>query len=163
MSKLNKLAALALVLNLLGYIPKIGHLFSLAGFILGIFVYRELESLGLISNAWKKFMAITLLSLIAVVLAVIGYLSHNITISIIFSILAYATGLLTAWITYLLSREVMATAINTQEKSFKIAAVLLKISAFTMPVLIGFLIQGLAQLVFLIAAIIYKPNQAIED
>jgi len=163
MSKLNKLAVLALVLNLLGYIPKIGHLFSLAGFILGIFVYRELESLGLISNAWKKFMAITLLSLIAVVLAVIGYLSHNITISIIFSILAYATGLLTAWITYLLSREVMATAINTQEKSFKIAAVLLKVSAFTMPVLIGFLIQGLAQLVFLIAAIIYKPNQAIED
>ena len=36
MSKLNKLALVALIFNILGYLPKIGHVFSLVGFIVGV-------------------------------------------------------------------------------------------------------------------------------
>lgn len=164
MSKLNILGLSALVLNLLGYIPKIGHLFSLAGFIVGVLTYRELEALGLIKGAWKLFTTITLLSLVAVALATLGYIYQDrVVLAITVSGVAYVIGLIIAWVTYRLSQQLELTAGQTQSKSFKVTAIILKISAFTMPVLVGFLIQGLAQLVFLIAAIIYKPNQVIKD
>lgn len=162
MSKLNKLALTSLILNLLGYIPNWGHLFSVAGFSVGILVYRELEHLGLVAGAWKLFTAITLLSIVAVLLATFGFIYEDKPVlAISLSVIAYLIGLGAAWLTYKLAQRFRLTIIQTGAKNFAITAIMLKIAAFTMPLLIGFLIQGVAQLVFLVTAIFHKPNQSI--
>lgn len=164
MSKLNKLALVALIFNILGYLPKIGHIFSLVGFIVGVLTYRELEVLGLIKGAWKSFIGITVLSIIAVLFAVIGYLYQDkISVSLTMSVVAYAVGLGATWCTYKLMKQMEETVAITGNKSFKITLVTLRVAVFTMPILVGFLIQGIAQLVFLISAIMYKPSQVQND
>ncbi len=158
MLHIRKYAWAALVFSLLGYVPSFGHLFSLFGFIAGVMVYRNLEKVGLIQKATRLFVGITLLSLLAVVFATIGWLAKNQLPAVSFSILAYSIGLVVAWLTYLLHKELAKTAELAGTKLFRISAVLLKISAFTMPILIGFLIQGITQLIIYVAVIEYKPQ-----
>ena len=160
MNKLKALAWAGLIFSLLGYLPKIGHFFSLIGFSCIFLMYRELAWQKLSSKAGKLYLIITLLSLMAVILAIFGWVYGQL-IGGVLSIVAYAIGMYVAWSTYLLSLEMRKIAHLSGHKLFKVAARMLKISAFTMPLLIGFLLQAITQLFILIAVILYKPQQKI--
>ena len=150
-------AWIGLIFSLLGYFPKIGHVFSLIGCISIALMYHELAKTQLTLKGTRIYILITLLSLLAVVLAVFGWVYGQLVGGIL-SIVAYAVGIFVAWQTYLLALEFRRVAQITGAKSFRVIAMLLRISAFTMPLLIGFLLQALTQLVILIAVIIYRPT-----
>lgn len=160
MNKIHKYAWAGLIFSLLGYFPKVGHLFSLLGFIAGILMYRELETAGIIKKAAKLYVAITLLSLVAVLFATLGWVYGHLP-AVVLSTIAYVIGLVVARLTYLLYKEVAKTSDSYGGRLFKVSAVMLQVAAFTMPILIGFLIQGIAQLVIFVAVIKYKPQDQV--
>lgn len=161
MRKLHNYAWAGLIFSLLGYIPKWGHIFSLLGFIFGIFMYLELKRAKLVEKAARLYIIITLLSLLAALLATLGWI-FGFPLAIFLTILAYIVGLIVAWFTFQLSREITATANITGSGLFDICAVMLKVSAFTMPILIGFLIEAIAQLLIYIAVINYTRLDSLD-
>ena len=150
MTKIQRYAGLGLIFSLLGYIPKIGYIFSIVGVIACALVYREWAQAKLSQSATKLYLAITILSLIALIMALWGW-TYGQLVGGVIAILAYALGIFVAWLTYLLHLEVRKVALWRHDKLLKIAALMLKVAAFTMPLLIGFLLQALTQLIILIA------------
>lgn len=163
MSKLHQFAWLSLVLNLLGYVTHWGSVFSLLGFIATIFLYLQFERRNFVDKIVKLYIITSVLMTVSLFLAASAYIiqahTHVMSIgSISLLVAAYLVGLGAAFLTYKLSTKVRLIAEHCNSKAFRIASILFKISAYTMPLIIGILIQAIAQLAVLIAAIIYKPH-----
>ena len=163
MSKLHQFAWLSLILNLLGYVTDWGGFFSLLGFIATIFLYLQFERRNFVDKIVKLYIITSLLMTLSLFLAAAAYIiqvrTHVMSIgSISLLAVAYLVGLGVAFLTYKLSTKVRLIAEHCNSKAFRVASILFKISAYTMPLIVGILIQAIAQLAVLIAAIIYKPH-----
>ncbi len=162
MSKLHQFAWLSLVLNLLGYVTHWGSVFSFLGFIATIFLYLQFERRHFVDKIVKLYVITSVLMTLSLFLAaayIIQVRTQVMSIgSISLLIVAYLVGLGAAFLTYKLSTKVHLIAEHCNSKAFRIASILFKISAYTMPLIVGILIQAIAQLAVLIAAIIYKPG-----
>ena len=105
----------------------------------------------------KLYAWIAVLSVFAVLLA---YFSQELAVpsSRVLEIGAYLLGLFIALLTWHFAKKIQQLATLAEDRLLRISGHLTKVAALTMPILIGFLIHGLTQLLIVMAVILYKPK-----
>lgn len=99
---------------------------------MGFLAYINLDKSALTNSSMFKYLSI------AVVVALLLFLTYT---------------------TYLVAVNLLTLGENSDNLSFKISGVLTKVAAFTMPLMgLGLLFLVLAQPIFLLGCIMYKPS-----
>lgn len=161
--QINLLGGIALALFAAGAIPSLAWL-SLPGLILLIYLYLQVDKLGFGSKLFR----ISLIQLIPMIPAMgfLAYINLNksvldnsavlmyVSVAVVVALLLFLT-----YTTYLVAVNLLTLGENSGNLSFKISGVLTKLAAFTMPVMgLGLLFLVLAQPIFLLGCIMYKPS-----
>lgn len=164
MSKqINLLGGMALILFAAGAFPKLEWL-ALPGLILLMYLYLQIDKLGFGSKLFR----ISLIQLIPL-LPAMGFLAYinldqaalanNLMLNYLSIALIVGLLLFLTYTTYLVATNLLLLGKNANNLWFKISGVLTKVAAFTMPLMgLGLLFLVLAQPIFLLGCIIYKPN-----
>ena len=163
--QINLIGGIALILFAAGAFPKLEWL-ALPGLILLMYLYLQIDKLGFGSKLFR----ISLIQLIPLLLAM-GFLAYinldqaavtnnsmlnYLSIALIVGLLLFLT-----YTTYLVATNLLLLGKNANNLWFKISGVLTKVAAFTMPLMgLGLLFLVLAQPIFLLGCIIYKPSNS---
>lgn len=161
--QINRLGFIALVSFVLGMVPGIGVWFSIIGMILTMVVYSRVDKLGYGTSLFKinlyQWVAVIIPLLILSVLGIKFADSGN-DRGVDFILLALCLVLLLflAGVNYFVAKNLSLIGHKSNNFWFRTSASLTKIGAYTLPVLIGFLPIILAQPIFLLGCIVYKPD-----
>lgn len=161
--QINLIGGIALILFAAGAFPKLEWL-ALPGLILLMYLYLQIDKLGFGSKLFR----ISLIQLIPL-LPAMGFLAYinldqaavtnnsmlnYLSIALIVGLLLFLT-----YTTYLVATNLLLLGKNANNLWFKISGALTKVAAFTMPLMgLGLLFLVLAQPIFLLGCIIYKPS-----
>ena len=160
--QINILGIIALGSFILGMIPDVGMWFSIVGMILTMILYNQVDKLGYGTNLFK----INLYQLLAViapvlVLSLLGIKfadsGNDRGIALVLVGLCLVLLLFLAWVNYLVAKNLSVIGQKSANFWFKLSGSLTKAGAYTMPVLVGLLLVMLAQPIFLLGCIVYKP------
>lgn len=164
MSKqINLLGGIALALFAAGVVPSLEWL-ALPGLILLMYLYLQIDKLGFGSKLFR----ISLFQLV-LMLPAMGFLAYinlnksalDNSTTMIYSSVAVVVALLVflTYTNYLVAVNLSHLGKSSDNLFFKISGVLTKVAAFTMPLMgLGLLFLVLAQPIFLLGCIVYKPS-----
>lgn len=187
MTKLQKLALVAFIFNVLLFIPSIGILGITLGIVFTILVYMEMHKQHLTQNATKLYIYILLLNsffaLAVIPMVMLFYLvvtgdsenilgnlwkielagkTYGVGLGHILAVLGYVALLISMTYIFRLSSEIKHLSVMADNSLlFRFAAGLLKVSAITMPILVGLVFYSIAQIFIQLAILMtnsYKLN-----
>ncbi len=166
--QINILGFIALGSFVLGMIPSIGMWFSIIGMILTMILYSLVDKLGYGTNLFKinlyQWIAVIIpllvLSLLGVNFAEAG---NNRGVNLVLLGLCLVLLLFLAGVNYLVAKNLTLIGQKSSNLWFRVSGGLTKAGAYTMPVLIGLVFVMLAQPIFLLGCIAYKPQAATKD
>lgn len=187
MTKLQKLALVAFIFDVLLFIPSIGILGITLGIVFTILVYMEMHKQHLTKNATKLYIYILLLNsffaLAVIPMVMLFYLvitgdsenilgnlwkielagkTYGVGLGHILAVLGYVALLISMTYIFRLSSEIKQLSVMADNSLlFRFAAGLLKVSAITMPILIGLVFYSIAQIFIQLAILMtnsYKLN-----
>lgn len=165
--QLNILGLAGLILFAAGALPSLSWL-TLPGLIVLMYLYLAIDKLGFGSKLFKISLVQLIFALPAMGFVAYVNLDHNLVAnnqSLYYVSLAIVVGclLFLAYTSYLVALNLLLLGKNSNNMWFKISGVLTKVGAFTMPVLgLGFLFLVLAQPIFLLGCITYKPLVSVD-
>lgn len=154
----------ALVAFVLGMIPGfIGALCSIAGLLITTMLYHKVDKLGYGSQLLKltiyQWIAV-LIPLGALFIIGIKYAESDLSsngLTYVLLGLCEVLLLVLAVINYFVAENLLSIGIKSNNFWFRISGTLTKFGAFTMPIALGLIFVILAQPLFLLGCIIYKP------
>lgn len=166
--QINILGFIALGSFVLGMIPSIGMWFSIIGMILTMILYSLVDKLGYGTNLFKinlyQWIAVIIpllvLSLLGVKFAEAG---NDRGVNLVLLGLCLVLLLFLAGVNYLVAKNLTLIGHKSSNLWFKVSGGLTKAGAYTMPVLIGLVFVMLAQPIFLLGCITYKPQMVAGD
>lgn len=160
--QINILGFIALASFVLGMVPDIGMWFSIIGMILTMVLYSRVDKLGYGTNLFKinlyQWVAVIIPLLILSILGIKFADSGNDRgVNFILLGLCLVLLLFLAGVNYFVAKNLSLIGQKSNNFWFRVSGGLTKAGAYTMPVLIGLLLVMLAQPIFLLGCIVYKP------
>jgi len=165
-TSINRLGWMALITLILGSLTSsfgIGIIISIISLIITTILYKHIDQLGygttLFNFSIYQYLVAGIPTGLMVYFGVSEYSNKSHGVLFMVALVILALLLFVATLNYFIAKSLLIVAEKNDNAWFKISGVLTKMGAYTVPVLIGFMLLILAQPFFLIGCIVYKDGK----
>ncbi|AUR52680.1 DUF996 domain-containing protein [Aquella oligotrophica] len=165
-SSINRLGWMALITLILGSVTSsfgIGIIISIISLIITTMLYKRIDDMGygtsLFNFSISQYLIAGVPTGLMVYFGVSQYTDKSHGVMFLVAIVILALLLFVAILNYFIAKSLLIVAEKCDNAWFKISGILTKFGAYTVPVLIGFMLLILAQPIFLIGCITFKGIQ----